>query len=117
MPGRRWNAKYCSRRCWPTSRPRYVPQRGKGLSSRLNKTATNRLWRKANPEKYRAHNAVAYALWTGKLDRSQYCQLCLGTGRIESHHPDYNRLLDVVWLCHWCHSAIEGRSVKYRVTA
>ena len=80
---------------------------------REGKTEANRAWRRANPEKYRTHSAVANALKDGRLNRSPFCQLCLSGGRIESHHQDYSRPLEVVWLCHFCHMAIEGRPVKF----
>ena len=28
------------------------------------------------------------------------------------HHPDYERPLDLQWLCHHCHNAVHGRAKK-----
>lgn len=53
-------------------------------------------WRKEFPNRMRAHSAVAYALRTGKLTR-QPCMVC--GEKAVAHHPDYDRPLDVVWLC------------------
>ena len=69
--------------------------------------------RAAHPEKYRsrvrhphhlvAHTAVASALKHGILVRPDACSECGNAGRIEAHHADYERLLDVEWLCVPCH--------------
>lgn len=33
----------------------------------------------------------------------QPCAKCKSTERIDGHHPDYDRPLDVIWLCRPCH--------------
>jgi len=33
----------------------------------------------------------------------QPCSKCKSTERIDGHHPDYDRPLDVIWLCRPCH--------------
>lgn len=47
---------------------------------------------------------VKKALHDGRLVRPDHCSCC-GAGhlRIEGHHEDYSRVLDVVWLCRPCH--------------
>lgn len=32
------------------------------------------------------------------------CRDCGCEGELERHHPDYDRPLDIEWLCHPCHS-------------
>ena len=59
--------------------------------------------RKDHPEWVRAHKAVAYALKTGKLTRSPTCQHCGKKRFTHAHHDDYQRQLDVLWLCARCH--------------
>ena len=54
-------------------------------------------WRAANPIKVRAHAAVHKALRDGTLKRGK-CEEC-GSLRVEAHHDDYDRPLDVRWLC------------------
>lgn len=60
--------------------------------------------RAANPEKYRARTALNNAVRDGKIDKPTSCPRC-GTGgkRIEAHHHDYSRPLDVEWMCSSCH--------------
>ena len=54
-------------------------------------------WQAANPIKARAHAAVHKALRDGTLKRGK-CEEC-GSLRVEAHHDDYDRPLDVRWLC------------------
>jgi hypothetical protein len=48
--------------------------------------------------------AVRWAVKKGRLVRPESCSECGGGGRIEGHHDDYARRLDVVWLCTECHN-------------
>ncbi len=50
-----------------------------------------------------AKNAIHYAIKTGKLKRSVFCESCGLPARIEGHHQDYNKPLKVDWLCNTCH--------------
>lgn len=62
--------------------------------------------RKKFPEKYAAVSAVNYAVKTGKLVKPDYCQFCSRQStRLEGHHRDYSKQLDVLWLCPPCHSS------------
>ena len=50
---------------------------------------------------------------TGKLTRPESCPRCAGKGvRVDAHHEDYARPLEVEWLCRPCHlwRHREGRS-------
>lgn len=49
----------------------------------------------------RAKDAVHDALLSGKLERKS-CERC-GNQKVEAHHPDYSKPLDVRWLCHFHH--------------
>ena len=69
-------------------------------------------WRARNPQKRKAHNAVAWALHTGTLVREP-CEVC-GSERSQAHHEDYSKPLTVRWLCSLhhvaAHSGEAGRS-------
>ena len=64
----------------------------------------------AHPEVHRAKGAVQTAIAGGDLVRGQ-CEVhgatCDG-GRIEAHHDDYDKLLDVRWLCRLSHIRLHG---------
>ena len=58
------------------------------------------------PHKYKARQAVSNAVRDGRLARPSRCSKCGDDSRrIEGHHEDYSKLLEVVWLCSLCHKA------------
>lgn len=54
-----------------------------------------------HPERHQARREVHAALARGDVAR----RLCFcGAARVEAHHFDYSRSLDIVWLCRRHHS-------------
>ena len=64
---------------------------------------------KKYPEKKRARNRVGLAIFYGKIKKG-ICDICGGT-KVEAHHSDYKKPLEVRWLCPAHHRQIEGRSI------
>lgn len=58
-----------------------------------------------HPEARRAQNAANAALQSGKITRRP-CAACGSTENVQMHHPDYDRPLDVQWLCARCHKQL-----------
>lgn len=59
--------------------------------------------------KHRARNAVKDALLSGRIVRPTACTTCNSEGgTLDAHHPDYNRPLDVFWLCRPCHAILHS---------
>jgi hypothetical protein len=56
-------------------------------------------WRKANPVRRAAQNAVSNAVRDGRLVPWPVCAMHECSAKPVAHHPDYSRPLDVVWLC------------------
>ena len=51
-----------------------------------------------------AHTAVLKAIKDGRLIRPYHCEQCGKQNRIiYAHHDDYNKFLEVRWLCSRCH--------------
>jgi ribosomal protein S27AE len=72
-----------------------------------NKKNINKSYKKyylLNPKKKRAHNLVYKAIASGKLIKQQ-CAIC-GETKTEAHHEDYNKPLEVIWLCRQCHKTL-----------
>lgn len=63
----------------------------------------NRRWRAEDRRRTRAHNMVARAVACGRLV-PQPCCVCGSAVNIHAHHDDYDRPLDVRWLCAEHHS-------------
>jgi ribosomal protein S27AE len=61
----------------------------------------NRAWRAEDHRRSRAHVAVAKAIRNGLLVRCP-CVRC-GEQKSLAHHEDYDKPLDVMWLCQPCH--------------
>lgn len=63
------------------------------------RAAIVRRWRKQHPGRQAAHNKVNKS----GLDKPDSCQSCGLKTRVEGHHENYSRPLDVMWLCKPCH--------------
>jgi hypothetical protein len=71
----------------------------------------NHFWRGGPRADNRAHDITENAIEKGLLVRPDRCQECGGDGRafrdgrhpIQAHHCDYNKPLEVMWLCQPCH--------------
>lgn len=55
-----------------------------------------------DPRKQKARWSAANAIRDGRLPR-QPCEVC-GSPKTDAHHDDYERPLDVRWLCRECHT-------------
>lgn len=64
-----------------------------------------RRWREKNPHKWQAEQQLNKAIRLGTVVRPKQCDHCKSFTRIEGHHFDYSRPLDVMWLCRKCHMA------------
>lgn len=75
---------------------------------RGDRAAQSARYREKYPERVRAHSLLQYAVDIGKIRKPNHCEICLRGGRIEGHHEDYDRPLEVVWVCSWCHNVIHA---------
>lgn len=64
-------------------------------------TEITRAWRAEDKRRLAAHISVARAIRSGILDRKP-CIRC-GDQKSVAHHEDYDKPLDVMWLCQPCH--------------
>ena len=71
-----------------------------------NHAKANHAYRVRNRDKVAAHNAVNKAILRGKLVPWPVCALPECEDKPEAHHPDYERPLDVVWLCSSHHKEV-----------
>ena len=60
-------------------------------------------YRTANPQKYTAVTAVGNTIRDGKMTKDVLCQFCGTYGPLHGHHRNYDKPLDVQWLCVPCH--------------
>jgi ribosomal protein S27AE len=64
-------------------------------------TEVNRAWRAEDRRRTHAHYMVARAIRSGSLLRLP-CVRC-GEAKSLAHHEDYDKPLEVMWLCQPCH--------------
>ncbi len=79
----------------------YDRLRGKEKHRIQNATEQTRAWRAQDKRRMAAHNAVARALRSGKLQKKP-CERCESDSSY-AHHDNYDKKLDVKWLCQPCH--------------
>lgn len=68
------------------------------------KSAAIKAWAVRNPASCKAHNAVNNAVRDGRLIKPDTCESCNNKCNPHGHHCDYNKPLDVMWLCVSCHN-------------
>ena len=66
--------------------------------------------RKRHPLRISAYKKVDWAVKMGTLIK-QPCEKCGSPSDIQAHHEDYNKPLDVVWLCRDCHFKLHRREI------
>jgi len=90
------------------SLPHRVELRKKYWEDRDNRDKFNSAksrWNKTHQHKRNAHLLVQKAVRSGKLIKPVLCETCSCSGKLEAHHDDYDKPLDVRWLCVPCHTA------------
>ena|ERR1051326_8611962 len=95
---------YC-RNC-TTIRLRQYRQTEAGKKS-TSKAAAKAYWK--NPQKGRARSLLNYYVKKGQVTKSSHCHSCKQTKPVEGHHIDYNKPLEVTWLCRGCHSDLHHK--------
>ena len=70
-------------------------------------------WDLLRHEQMRAHQEVQKAIKHGRLER-QPCRVC-GNTKVQAHHADYSKPLDVEWLCSKHHRAVHSSQNKVKI--
>lgn len=73
-------------------------QNGKSM-----RRASSAKFRRNNPEKVFAHDAVRKAIQRGIIQKPNTCTQCGIKKNLQAHHDYYSKPLDVIWLCVPCH--------------
>ena len=73
-------------------------------------TERNKIWRQKNRQKMRAWSAVGNSLLRGDMVKPIKCEKCMKEdSRLHAHHEDYEKPLEVIWLCHECHMNVHKK--------
>lgn len=97
-------------------------RREKWASDPLYRAAEYERRRRKSPENKAAVDAARYknpnriasrklrdAVKCNKIIKPLTCDTCGSGDRIQGHHDDYDKPLEVKWLCHSCHMIIHGK--------
>lgn len=94
-------------------RATYNPEKAREYSKRRTASGkaleASRRMQVLYPEKYKARYECRQAIRSGKLIK-QPCEVC-GEAKVEAHHDDYSKPLDVRWLCKKHHSLHHRKEV------
>lgn len=77
----------------------------------------SRLRYQKHRHKYLARARVRLAVNSGRLLKPKQCTACSTETPLQAHHEDYNKPLQVVWLCDYCHKLTHGRIKFTKETA
>jgi len=86
--------------------PHRVEARKQYIKTEAGKQAKKRAmdaYRKRHPLRYASHMIVQKAVLDGDLLKASNCSVCDSTEKIEGHHDDYTKPMEVRWLCESCH--------------
>lgn len=67
-------------------------------------------YRKMFPDRRAAHSLLQSAVRSGRIQKPIVCEKCGSNKRLEAHHADYCKPLDVNWLCISCHRCLHRDS-------
>lgn len=96
----------------------YDRKRAKRPARQAERARRVQIERLEHPDRISARYAVSNAVRDGKL-KKRPCAFCGSDGRVEAHHHDYTKPLDVTWLCSPCHRRFHAleRMATYREKA
>ncbi len=96
----------------------------KEKNNQRNTTDKGRELNKMRSEKYRsteegkqkqkARAVINHGLRDGKLHKPDRCEICYYEKDLEAHHHDYDKPLEIQWLCKQCHENIHHLNEENR---
>jgi hypothetical protein len=104
--------KVCCKIRWPSNHELEAIRVAKWNKKNNYKTQTK--YRLEHLEKYHAKILVKQARCRGELIKPNQCENCLvvmDINKIQAHHKDYSKPLEVQWLCRKCHDLERVRIV------
>ena len=99
---------YCRSCCNKRSTAYNAERRALGI-----KTSAE-MWDIKNPQKKSTHGVVHRAVKSGTLKKPDCCEACSSTSKIVGHHEDYDKPLEVEWLCRKCHGMLHRSNERIK---
>jgi len=79
----------------------YDKRRAELPERKRHNAVVSKAWRAEDARRHRAHSRVSRAIRSGVLKREPCCRC--GSEKTLAHHEDYDKALEVMWLCQPCH--------------
>lgn len=100
---KRGTFSYMCRKCNTERHKRYrSTEEGKKITYRaIYKSIENNFYKQL--ARYKLNTEVR----KGNILKPIICSVCKQTKKIEGHHPDYTKPLDVIWCCRSCHADLD----------
>lgn len=92
--------------CHECSRIRYKKYHKTKESKKVLKAAQSRMYLK-HKEKWLVRLKTRYAIEKGLLKKPDRCEVCekkVSGHKLQAHHEDYTKPLEVIFLCYSCHA-------------
>jgi hypothetical protein len=87
-------------------RKSYTDNYQSGTKWKNSKKKASAKWDFLNREKKYAHGRISSGLRNKSIKKPIICEGCKENHKLNGHHEDYSKPLDVVWLCDDCHRFI-----------
>ena len=69
-------------------------------------------WQKEHKKQVRVAGNTNSYINRHNVKRPTKCENCRKERKVVAHHPDYNRPLNVVWLCYSCHKKLHNAETQ-----
>lgn len=71
--------------------------------------------RKTHPNQVNARTILNQAVLSNKVKKPLRCSVCNKKKVLDGHHEDYNKPLEVIWMCRQCHREYHRNILKSNV--
>jgi hypothetical protein len=69
-------------------------------------------YRKQHKKAYAAADKVQKAVKAGRLVKPSICSFCGSSRNLRAHHSDYDKPLDILWICENCHRILHNKEAQ-----
>ena len=90
---------------------KWYAEKGRKRAENYNKKINE--WDKNNPEKLMARHKIQIGIKNGSIVKPLVCEFCGLKTRLNGHHDDYNKPMEVRWLCSSCHKKLHSK-IEYK---
>jgi len=104
LPWGQYQAKYKQTRKGKLTEKKYR----QSLKGKRGRVRDSKKWRSKNKIKHACHQIAYYAYKNGII-KKQPCVVCGTKRKVEMHHPDYFKPLEVEWRCKKHHSDLNRK--------